>query len=493
MAKVTTIIDIGSNSMRMITFKKTSRFGFYTINETKTKVKISENSYKENGNLQPEAMTRTFDALKSFLNIAKNLKSRKILCIATSALRDAPNKKIFINKVAKELKLNIKVIDGIKESFYGGIAALNLLDCDDFTTLDIGGGSTELSFISENNIKNNFSLQIGTVRIQEIYLDKKDTKGAKEYIESILDQTKLKKTSLIRQIVGLGGSIRALSKIIMLQEKYPLENPHGFEYNYHEYNELFNQIINAKNEKILSKIGISKDRYDTIISGTFIFKTIVEYFNVDKIITCSAGIREGVYLYDMLRTSNYKFPSNFNISIKSFLDKFDTHSQQSKYLGNNAKNIFDILQPSHKLNNKYKNILIFASKLQSVAFSLNFNKNKEHIFWHIINNLQYGFNHSDKVLIAMILKQQKNNLIIKNDIKVFQNLLPNIKTIQWLSLMLRLNNALNIELNKAKYIYILENNILQIHSKNEQYLIKEELEKINFLPMNISISYCNDN
>ena len=144
MAKITSIIDIGSNSMRMVVFAKTSRFAFHLINETKSKVKISQGAYENNGTLQQEPMKRAFLALESFLNISKNLKARKILCVATSALRDAPNKKEFLDKVKKELGLNIKVIDGNKEALLGGIAASNLLyQHNDFFTIDIGGGSTE--------------------------------------------------------------------------------------------------------------------------------------------------------------------------------------------------------------------------------------------------------------------------------------------------------------------------------------------------------------
>ena len=99
MAKITTVIDIGSNSMRMVVLEKSSRYAFHLINETKVRVKISEGSYENNGNLQELPMKRAFDSLKSFLNIAKALKSRKVLCVATSALRDAPNSNVFLNKV----------------------------------------------------------------------------------------------------------------------------------------------------------------------------------------------------------------------------------------------------------------------------------------------------------------------------------------------------------------------------------------------------------
>ena len=104
-------------------------------------------------------MARAFEALKSFLIIAKSLKSRKILCVATSALRDAPNKKDFIQKVTRELKLNIKVIDGAKEAYLGGIACANLLpEQKNALSIDIGGGSTEFCIISGKNIQNTISL-----------------------------------------------------------------------------------------------------------------------------------------------------------------------------------------------------------------------------------------------------------------------------------------------------------------------------------------------
>ena len=116
------------------------------------------------------------------LNISNALKSRKIMCVATSALRDAPNSKVFISKVKRELGLNIKVIDGEKEAYYGGVAASNLLHDDTFVTVDIGGGSTEFSFVKNGKIEKSISLDIGTVRIKELYFNKNNIEGAKTYI-----------------------------------------------------------------------------------------------------------------------------------------------------------------------------------------------------------------------------------------------------------------------------------------------------------------------
>ena len=482
MAKITTIIDIGSNSMRMVVFKKTSRFAFHLINESKSKVKISEGCYANNGNLQDIPMQRAFSALESFISIAKNLKSRKILCVATSALRDAPNKKEFISKVSKELKLNIKIIDGAKEAYYGGVAALNLLDSDNFTTVDIGGGSTEFATIEDGKIVDTVSLKIGTVRIKELFLDNNDYDGAKDYIVSELCKIPKK----LDTIVGLGGTARALSRIILIKENYPLDTLHGFEYNVYNNLELFNNIIDATNNKELKSLGVEKDRYDTIAVGTFIFKTILEYFDIKKVITSSVGVREGVYLTDVLRTSNHKFPSNFNVSVRSLLDRFVDDESQSGYLGSNAKRIFDTLQPLHKLDKKYSSILVIASKLQLVGLSLNFDKNEDHAFWYILNGLNYNFTHQDKILIAVVAKYTKKSLPKQNDVEEFSDLLPDISIVRWLNFMMTLNISLNSEFSKIKYEYELVNNKLTIKSNSEQYLVTRAISKIK-VPVDLSL------
>src|SRR5574344_1643445 len=153
MSKITTIIDIGSNSMRMVVLEKSSRFAFSLINETKSKVKISEGCYENGGNLQEVPMQRAYEALKSFLNISNALKSRKILCVATSALRDAPNSKIFLNRVKKDLGLNIKIINGEKEAYFGGVATSKLLPDDNFETVDIRNDYKELYYKKKKKIK----------------------------------------------------------------------------------------------------------------------------------------------------------------------------------------------------------------------------------------------------------------------------------------------------------------------------------------------------
>ncbi|MFA5462041.1 MAG: hypothetical protein WC274_08180 [Sulfurimonas sp.] len=150
MAKRVAVIDIGSNSLRMVIYEKTSRFAFHILYEAKSRVRISQNAYQNGGNLQEAPMQRAYDALENFLSIITSFKARKTLCVATSALRDAPNKKEFLNRVKNGLGLNIKVIDGQRESYLGAIACANLLpEQQNAFCIDIGGGSTEFALINK--------------------------------------------------------------------------------------------------------------------------------------------------------------------------------------------------------------------------------------------------------------------------------------------------------------------------------------------------------
>lgn len=490
MAKITTIIDIGSNSMRMVVFQKSSRFAFHLLNETKSRVKISEGCYENGGNLQPIPLKRAYDSLKSFLQISQSLKSRKVICVATSALRDAPNAKEFLNKIKNDLNLNIKVIDGEKEAFYGGVAAVNLLHQNEFVTIDIGGGSTEFCFIKEGKIVKSISLNIGTVRIKELFFTKKNIEGAKAYILKELQAIHALNIEMPSMCVGIGGTIRALGKVIMQNDNYPLDVIHGFTYAYEKQKDLFAKIIHSRNADELREIGLKKDRFDTICEGTFIFDTILEELQLKKVITSGVGVREGVYLTDLLRTSNYKFPTNFNPSVKSLLDRFELDTKQTAYFGNNAGKIFDALEPLHQLSQKSRTFLVIASKLHSIGSTLNFYKSNDNTFDFILNGLNYDFLHTSRVTVAHIIKFSKKTLPKYRDIAAYEELLPPLEDLQWLSFMISLNLCLNQDYSRNKYEYILKNNTLIIKADEISYLVQSTLDKIE-LPDNLELQLFN--
>jgi exopolyphosphatase/guanosine-5'-triphosphate,3'-diphosphate pyrophosphatase len=477
MAKRTAIIDIGSNSLSLVIYEKSSRFAFHLIEKVRSRVRIGEGAYEKGGNLQPEAMEKAFCALKDFLYVAENVKCRKVLCVATSALRDAPNKKIFLERVRKELKLNIKIIDGKREAHYGAIAAINLLEpLESFTTIDIGGGSTELAKVINGTVVETLSLNIGTVRLKELFFDKGiNDKASSALIEESLKQVpEFFKSS---HIVGIGGTIRALSSTIMIKEHYPIKSLHGFTYRVKDYDKLIAEIPSMDN-KALKKLEIPQNRLDTIREGILIFYTLLHYLEAEVVIASKAGVREGVFLSDILRNTNEKFPHNFNVSIKSLIDRFALNAKNCAYVQRVAHTLFDHLSDRHHIPVVYREILGFAAKLSPISNRINIYSNSNNSFYFLLENLNFTFSHENKLLLALLLKLSSSQKQRHREFKKYAVLLPSQEILEWLYFMLSIAECVNSNRKIQKVDFRLEGQKLTIMIEEGRHLSLECLEKL---------------
>lgn len=412
MAKKTAVIDLGSNSIRMVIFHKTSRYGFFVSGEYKQKIRLAKNCYFEEKKLAQTEMQAALKALKYFMKMAKMHKCKKILAVGTSALRDIANQKEFINLVKHECGLAIKCISGPMEGYLGGIAALNLLSgIKDATTIDVGGGSSELCLIKNGLVVNSISLELGTVRLKELFKNKKNTKALEEYIKKIVNS--IPDEFKNEQIIAIGGSLRAISNSIMKKNSYPFRSIHNYIYKFSQEKRHIMKILNSTSSNLTS-FSIKKDRFDTIKEGCLIFLELVLKLEAKSVVTSGVGVREGVYLNDILNKKNSlkkglkskdlppftpKFPKNFNPSLKSLQDRFAPKDTRVVKL---SKDLFDALNIEGKLF--YKNELIAAAKLAYIGESLNYYFANEHAFYFAINSLAFGFSHEEKILIAMLLK-----------------------------------------------------------------------------------------
>jgi len=466
------VIDIGSNSVRMVIYERTSRFAFHLLYEVKSKVRLSEHIYENNGNLQEGPMQRAFEALKSFTTIIKSFNARKTLCVATSALRDAPNKKDFILKVRDKLKLNIKVIDGEKESYFGAIACANLLPKqNNALSVDIGGGSTEFAIINDKNVSNTISLDLGTVRLKELFFDKQDIKAATKYIDkklAALDGLD------ISTIIGIGGTFRAISIAVMKSSDYPLKKVHAYECSEKEFNKYLSLILDA-NENELKDLYIKQNRFDIIKPGALILSRLLKKLDINNIITSGVGVREGVYLSDLLRNSKDKLPLNYNTSVRYILDTFVENKNFSNQLNQLTKQIFDLTHNYLKLDKKYREELSVASKLYISGASINFYHQNRHTYQILKSALEFGYTHQESLLISTLTKAKLSS----SHKAKYKSLLPDEDTIEKLKFILNISDALlshrprNIDFNIN-----FKDDVLNIVANDKFYLSKINVENL---------------
>ena len=477
MARVTAVIDIGSNSARMVVFERTSRFGFQLLKEAKSRVRISENAYANHGELQEAAMARAEAAIGEFVTIAKSYGARKILAVATSAVRDAPNRQEFLSRIKKRFHLEIRVIDGKKEAFFGGIAALNLLPVEDAITVDIGGGSTELALIKNRKIVDTVSFNIGTVRLKELFFDgKTDFRGGLKFVREALKT--LPDHFRSTTVVGIGGTLRALAESVMRKERYPLETLHAYRYDLALHKEYLEEILMAPMTD-LKRFGFKQERQDVIREGVLIFRSVVREVMAKEVITSGAGVREGVFLNDLLRGTGGVFPAGFNPSIRAVQDQMGVEPKEAAYLRQESQKLFDLLKPLHLVDDHYRWHLGHAATLTLAGQRFHFYKRHLHAFHIAFHSLNYGFTHEDRILIAKILKaQQKKELAKYSPNSALARFLPGAQTIRWLAFLLYLATAVNSNGSRPKVRYRFEKNTLFITADQKLYLTREALQSL---------------
>jgi exopolyphosphatase/guanosine-5'-triphosphate,3'-diphosphate pyrophosphatase len=407
MAKITAVIDIGSNSLTLVIYKKSSRFAFHTIHSSKYKIELGKDSYNSNFMIKEDNLNRAYEILYDFTLTIKSYRTKKTLCIATSAIRESKNSKEFIKKVKTNLGIDIKVISGEKEARLGAIATINLLPYqDEFTTIDIGGGSTELAKVRNSKIIKTLSLKIGHLRLSSI-------KNKSEYLQkALLD---IDQEFFANTVVLIGGTARAVSKYILQKSNYPYNSLHSYEYtDIDQIKELF-----SMGEDDLLQNAISQSRVKTIKDGARILYSILSHLKAKKVVTSQAGIREGLYLSDLLRSQNLTFPTNYNMSLRSIVDRFVEHPKLAYYRSNIALKLYHTICSDAT----YKNEIIIASRLIDTPINT--------------KDLSFGHTHQE-IYTTKFLLQSLHGDINSNEFSRYSILLPKFKELKQLIFILKL-------------------------------------------------------
>jgi exopolyphosphatase/guanosine-5'-triphosphate,3'-diphosphate pyrophosphatase len=487
MPKRIAIVDIGSNSARVVIYQRTSRFGFHLIKEQKAAIRISEGSFENGGYLQESAIKRAVDALQTFKEIIKDYKARKTLIIATAAVRNAPNRYQFLKIIRERVGLNIKVIDGDKEAYYGAVAAKNLLPIKERTiSVDIGGGSTDIALIQNNSVIDTISLDIGTIKIKELITDKNlpITKATK-----IINQELSKIPAAFKDtdsVVAIGGVLRTIAKSIMQESGYTFKKIHAFRYNFSEYQKHIESILNAKNYKELENLYIKESRFDTIKEGLIIFKELLTYLNIDRVTTSGVGVREGLFLHDMLRGSGGKFPKELNPSIVSINDRFDMLKIKNSTKVKIAKELFNVVSEVANLDKKYLKHLIDATKISHIGKTLTIYNEHKHAYYIAAQELNWQYTHKEMLLIATIMRSKGDKLIYKPLKKEHKKLLPSKKTLKWLGFIYTVADILHGYSSTNSYKFSCKDGVLQIESNNKIPLFFEDIKDLK-LPKEFKI------
>ena len=283
------IIDIGTNSCRLFIAELENTSEGKKIKRELVKdveiVKLGEGVNKTH-NLNPKAIKRTLDCLKKYKEKASSYGVENIRAFATSAVRDAENREIFLQEVSK-LGIKIECISGKTEATLNFLGN-SLVFKDRILVVDIGGGSTEFTLGKDKTIDFIQSINIGAVRATEKFFS--DNDYSEEKIEKckawIRKNLEILKTIKDRdfKLIGVAGTATTQISVRDKMEIYDSSKVHMATLTLDELKENLSLFLSKNFEERKKIVGLEEKRADVIIAGTLILLTILEELNQDKII-----------------------------------------------------------------------------------------------------------------------------------------------------------------------------------------------------------------
>jgi len=310
-------IDIGTNSFHLIIVKVEENGALTILDREKEVIRLGSQKGNELSHISEEEIDKGLSILKSFKKLA-DVYNAKVHAVATSAVREAENKKDFLDKVLIETGIKIEVINGRKEAeyIYRGVRKALHYKNKKLLCFDIGGGSTEYILGFNDKIIYGESIKIGAVRLSKKFfpdflLNEDAIEKCKQYIEHEVKSNKeINFNESFDYAVGASGTILAIAGIINFnRNEKKLKSLNGFIFSKEELREVTNKILEKKTpgERINIE-GMEYKRADIIPAGLLILQKSFEIFNIKEMIISEYALREGVVL-STLEKSQFKSDS----------------------------------------------------------------------------------------------------------------------------------------------------------------------------------------
>ena len=290
------VIDIGSNSVRLVVYESMSRSLVSVFNE-KTLCGLGR-EVQSTGLLAPDAVAKALTSLKRFRALCKVQKVGRVYAIATAACRDATNGPDFIAKAERICGVKIEILSGPREAKLSALGVISGIHKPDGIVGDLGGGSLELIDVRGNSVRGGVTLPLGTLALQD--LSHKSLKRAERIVRSELSELARLKAGRGRTFYAVGGTWRALARIHIIQSGYPLGVMHGYSVPASDALDFARRVRRLAAANMLANIeAVSDARRPLLTYAALVLEYIIRVAQPKTIVFSTFGVREGL-LYSML-------------------------------------------------------------------------------------------------------------------------------------------------------------------------------------------------
>lgn len=417
------VIDLGSNSFRLVVFMAGDRWWKRT-DEIYEPVRIGE-GLMASGRLGEEPMRRALATLDVFAHFcrASGLGEDAVDAVATSAIRDAENAASFLGRARECFELPIRVLSREQEAHYGYLAAVNSTMLRDGSVLDLGGGSMQLVHVVERLARQSGSWRLGTVRMSERFLPpngpakRKQLDELREHVaQQLADAAWLSGGADQRgggRLVGIGGTVRNLAAAAQRAAGQPSNGVQGMQIERDALEELVQRLAALPAAERASVPGIKPARADLILAGAVVVQGVLQAGGFETLETTEAGLREGVFFERLLAAHDPPlFEDVRRSSVLNMAGQYQVDMDHTEHVAALALGMFDELAQLglHEGDPRERELLWAACMLHDIGMSIDYDDHHKHSRYLILNGALPGFTPVETAIVAQAARYHRKGM-----------------------------------------------------------------------------------
>ncbi|KGX90682.1 exopolyphosphatase [Pontibacillus halophilus JSM 076056 = DSM 19796] len=402
------IIDIGSNTVRLVIYAKDQGGHFKEADNVKAVARL-RNYLNEDHVLEEEGIKILLKTLKSFKEVTDTYNLQQLLCVATATVRQAENQEEILHRVEGEIGFSLRVLSEQEEAYYGYLAVVNSTSVEEGVTVDIGGGSTEVTYYENRQIKHSHSFPFGALSLKSMFVKndmptEQEMDKLKRYLTDqflSLPWIKNKKVPLI----GIGGSARNLVQVDQALKSYPLSGVHQYKMQDNDIGFIKNYLLTLNFKKLQKVEGLSKDRADIILPAIQVFQTLYDVSQASSFVLSRKGLRDGVFYEELLRGVEIdRFPNVVEESFNEMANDFDIDLKHVQHVTDLSMEMFEQFRRNGigHITNDDKWLLKRAAFVFNLGDYIDSESSSQHTFYMLANRTIDGLLHQDRLKLALV-------------------------------------------------------------------------------------------
>jgi len=395
------IIDVGSNSVRLLVARALSPVAFEVVDEERFDARLGEG--QDSGDLTPAGMERGLRALRIMAEVARANSPSSITVVGTEALRRAPNAQEFVDLAYEQTGLRVRILSGYEEAFCGFLGVVNSTTFREGHLLDIGGGSLELMRVASRGLAQVRSAPLGAIYARERYLrsDPATPREVRALRKAVRQHISIEQQHPV--LYGSGGAVRNLARIVRLKQGYPLRRLHGFELSRREVRRLAGQLTRVSSDERRKIPGVGSNRADILHAAALVIDEVMELTGALSLTVAGQGLREGL-VWQELRDEGALLPDVRSASVSGLARANGVDELSAEPVVQAAGVLFQATSALHGLGDAELDILLHASRLAGIGMHIDYYNRDRHAEYLVHSGDLHGFSHREIVLLAALVR-----------------------------------------------------------------------------------------